>query len=170
MADKWSSKVQFPQDNFVLLCTEESFGPSKSSGKPMITLKFEVHAPQTANIAGTEYVVAGVEIPFYTVTKSINADGVVDEEKQENVKKRLNALYAQFGLPEPTDLENPTLGFKGKKVWALLSSDKQEKRKAPTAEQAARGEEGEVITNPITGQPLINYWPRINEIFGLAPE
>lgn len=171
MAEKWNSKVQFPTDNFKIRCIDESFGPSNSSSKPMITLEFEVVSPELVTVAGQEYGVGGVKIKHYAVTKSVDEAGVEDASKSETIKKRLDELTMKFGLPAITDVENPELGFKGKVVWALLKSEIAEKRKAPTAEQLAKGiKQGEIITNPIDGKPLINYWPRIDEIFGLAPE
>ena len=171
MATKLTKNVQFPLDNYIIRCTDEEFGPSKSSGKPMITLKFEVVSPENVNIAGEEYTVAGVQtLPMYLVTKSIDADGNVDMEKTANIKKRLDAICKAFELPEITDPENPTLGFKGKVVWALVRSESQERRKAPSAEQLAKGiRVGDVLCNPVTGQPLVNYSPKVDEIYGLAP-
>lgn len=137
----------------------------------MITLRFEIVSPETVNIAGEEFIVAGAETsPAYYVTKSVNESGEVDIEKTETIKKRLDDLCVKFGLPLITDPENPALGFKGKCVWALVQSDVVEKRKSPTAEQLAAGQrQGDVICNPITGKPLVNYYPKIAEIFGLAP-
>lgn len=168
--DKWNSKLLFPTDNFKIRCIEESFGPS-NSGSPMITLEFEVVSPETVNIGGTEVSVVGVKAKHYTVTKSIDENGNEDAAKSASIKKRLDEFTMKFGLPPITNVDNPELGFKGKVVWALMKSDVQEKRKTPTAEQLAQGiKQGDVIKNPIDGKPLINYWPKIDEFFGLAPE
>ena len=170
MASKLTNKVQLPMDNYVLRCTEESFGPSKSTGNPMITLKFEIVAPEQITVAGEDYITAGAAVnPHYAVTKSMDQDGNVDIEKSENNKKRVEALYTMFGLPAPADLDNPTLGFVGKTVWALVKSDVVEKRRAPTAEQLKAGQRfGDVMKNPIDGKPLVSYYPKIEEIFGIA--
>lgn len=167
--EKWTSKVQFPTDNFQVRCIDEAFGPS-NAGKPMITLKFEVVSPESATVAGKEYNIAGVETqPYYAVTKSLNPDGTEDLEKSAVLKERTLDLYSKFGLPAPENLENPTLGFKGKTVWVLMQSETRERRKAPTADQLAKGvRQGDVICNPITGQPLVNYYPKVSEIFGVV--
>jgi len=172
MASKWNSKVAWPKDNFKIRCIRNSFEESKSSGNPMIVLDFEVDSPETYTIDGVEYNMAGVSYGLrqWYVTKVMDASGAVDAEKTANCAERLRKLYAQFGLDfTKFDPENPTLEFEGKLVWALLRPDTQEQHKTPTKEQLARGEkQGEVIKHPITGQPLIQYVPTIDEIFGLA--
>ena len=173
MSKQWNSSVQFNLDNYLVRVVDATFGPSKSSGKPMITLTTEIVSPDTMNVAGEDYNVAGVKVrPMYIVTKSVDADGNVDVEKTSNIKTRLDELTKAFGLPAITDPENPDIeGFKGKIVWALVGSETVERRKAPTAEQLAKGEKvGEVLTNPMTGQPLVNYFPKIQQIFGQPSE
>jgi hypothetical protein len=55
-------------------------------------------------------------------------------------------------------------------VYALLYPDTQDRRKSPTAEQLAKGQkQGDVMINPITKKPLTQHYPKIGEIFGLAP-
>lgn len=170
MAQKWNSKVQFPKDNYVIRCMDDSFGPSKSSGKPMITLGFEIVSPETITVDGSEYTIAGTELKAYYVTQSVDEQGNIDVEKTQNIAARLKKLYEAFGLDFSTfNPENPTLGFKGKSVHALLYGDVQEQRKAPTAEQIAKGQkQGDVLKNPITGKALVSYYPKIDDIFGLA--
>jgi hypothetical protein len=167
----WNSKVQFPTDNFIVRCTEASFGPSKSSQKPMITLEFEVVSPDAVNVAGEDYNVAGQKTrPMYFVTQSIDAEGNLDISKTENIKKRLDDLCEKFGVPPITNPENPDVAvFKGKEVWALLASDIQQKCKSPTADQLSRGlKQGDVIKDPITGKPVVSYWPKIDSFYGLV--
>ena len=166
----WNSEISFPQDNYIIRCIDESFGPSKSSQNPMITLGFEFVAPETITVAGEEYGIAGVKIPDYlAVTKVMNEDGSVDSEKSDNCKTRLNKLCIAFGLPAIDNPDNPTLGFKNKLVWALCNCNTVERRKSPTAEQLAKGQkQGDVLKNPITGKPLVLYFPKIVEIFGPA--
>ena len=170
MAQKWNTQVVFPQDNYLIRCIKAEFGPSKSSGKPMITLGFEIVSPENINVAGSEYIVAGQNVsPLYIVTKSIDADGNVDVSKSETIKKMVDDLCAKFKVAEITDPENPDVTvFVGKTVWALLNGEKRERRKAPTSEQLAAGQkQGDVIKNPITGEPLVSYYPKIDQIFGV---
>lgn len=173
MSRKWSSDIKIPQDSsYIIRCIEESFAPSKSSNNPMITLKFECVSPEEVEVAGEMINIAGVQpSPLYIVTQAMDEDGTLNVEKSANGAKRLEAMYKAFGLPtSPLNPENPTLGFKGKQVYALLYPDTSEKRKSPTAAQLAAGQkQGDVMINPVTKQPLVNHFIKIGEIFGLAP-
>jgi len=79
-------------------------------------------------------------------------------------------LYENFGLKsDKLNFENPVLELKGKLVHALLYGKPEEQRRAPTKEQLAKGlKQGDIIKHPITGQPLVQYWPQIDEIYGPA--
>ena len=173
MARKIGFDIPLPTDSsYIIRCIDEAFGPSKSSGKPMITLKFEIVSPEEVEVAGEQVNIAGTQTqPCYYVTQSTDEDGVVDAEKSANILKRLQGLYKAFGLASDTiNPENPTLGFKGKVVYALLSADKQERRKSPTAEQLKSGvKQGDIMVNPVTKQTLTNYYIKVGDIFGLAP-
>lgn len=170
MSKKYSSQLQFPQDNYLVRCTSAIFGPSKSSGKPMITMEFEILSPEVVEIGGEQYTVAGVQTrPYYQVTQSIDGDGNLDAEKTETIKENLDKVCEAFGIPPIDNPENPVIeGFVGKVVWALLNSEKFEKRRSPTAAQLAKGEKvGDILKNPITGEPLVSYSPKIERFFGV---
>ena len=169
----WNSKVPFPTDNFIITCTDASFGPSRSSGKPMITLDFEISSPDAINVKGEDYNVAGQKVGSqYVVTQSIDGEGNLDVVKTESCKKRMDDMCTKFGVPLIDNPENPDVSvFKGKKVWALLKGDTKEKRKTPTQEQLSKGiKEGDVIQDPMTGQPVVTYWPVVDQFYGLAPQ
>ena len=173
MSEKWNSKTPWNNDNYILRCLSADFGPSKSSGKPMITMEHEVIAPQEVEIGGKMVTVAGTKIKTYNVTQSINEAGEVDMEKTESIRERLEKLYAAYGLDFTTfNAENPDVtGFVGKCVHAYVVANPTEKRKSPTAEQLKKGEkQGDILKNPITGKPMVEYWPKIDEIFGLATD
>ncbi len=161
--------MPWPLDNYILrIMPDVTFGPS-SKGKPMITMNYEVISPESVKIAGEDYNVAGVKTrPSYNVTKSIDEDGNVDVEKTAKIKDMLDDLCNKLGVPVITDPENPDINaFKGRYVWALVGNEAVERRKAPTAEQLARGErQGEIIKNPVTGEPLVNNYPKIQQFFG----
>jgi len=164
--------MKLPMDNYVARCIEESFGPSKSTGNPMITLEFEVASPEEVDIAGEKVGVAGIKLKYYATTFNPN-----DAEKSNKCRERLvgtpskKGLYQLFGLdPAGFNPENPALGFKGKLVHVRLTSDEQAARKDPTPEQVKKGEQGDVIKNPVTGEEVKYYIPKIAEIYGLAPE
>lgn len=173
-AQKWNQKVQFPRDNYVVRVTDESFGPSKSSGNPMITLEFEVVSPEEVQVGTGTYTVVGVGNirRYYPTIVYADAEGTVDTEKTANAQERVRELYRLFGMDDKAiNFENPELAFKGKKVYALLYADEVEQRKAPTAEELKQGKkQGEILKNPITGKALISYYPKIDEVFGIAPD
>ena len=167
-AVKYNRSMELPQDNYILRVLDEGFAPSKSSGNPMITLETEVHSPSEIEIAGQPVTVAGLKIKRYLPTQVIE-NGELNIDKTQKAAKRLETEYKLFGLSfDGFNPENPTLGFKGKLVHARLYSKKTEQRKAPTAEQRAAGKLGDVIVNPITNQPVVNYEPQIAEIYGIA--
>lgn len=172
---KWNNQVKITNENVVLRCLEESFGPSKSSGNPMITLKYEVVSPESINVGGVDYSVVGLSVgPSYYVTKDLT-----NEEKSANADKytfgpsndpeRLS-LYELFEV-DTTDLDknNPKLSFKGKLVHARISSEIKEVRKAPTSDELKKGiKEGAVVKNPKTGKAEYTAYPKISKIYGLA--
>lgn len=176
MPTKYNSSLQFPVDNYIIRCVDEKFAPS-NSGSPMITLEFEIDSPETVQIAGEDVTVAGVTLKHYAVTKSVDADGNVDAEKTKACEERVfvsvhrdrPSLYELFGEDgAAVDKENPELKFKGKRVHATLGCEVRERRKTPTPEQVKKGQQGDVLLNPITGKPQVSYYPKINQIFGLA--
>lgn len=172
MSQKWNSRVQFPQDNFVIRCTDENFGPSKSSQNPMITLEFELQSPDEIEVAGEKYTVAGEKINNVYLTTQVIEDGTLNVEKTQKCAKRIEDMYRAFNLDFSTfNPENPVLGFKGKLVHARLYGAKEEVRKSPTSEQLKAGiKQGDILLNPITKQPLLQYRIAIAEVYGLAAE
>lgn len=173
MATKYNKSIKLPKDNYILRVVDESFGPSKSSGNPMITLKTEVQSPDEVNVGGEQVTVAGLAIPYYITVANLQ-----DAEKSEACKKRCivgkendPGLYQKFGIdPATFNQENPGLGFKGKLFHALLNSKTEAVRKDPTPEQQAKGEQGDIIKNPVTGEDKVYYQVQIEEIYGLAQE
>ena len=154
--------------SYIVRCIEESFAPSRG-GNPMITLKFEVVAPEEMEVDGVKYNIAGTPISYWNITQNMNGEEV-DTEKTEKSAKRTTQLYNAFGLDSSNiNPENPALGFKGKTVYALIVNDAKEKRKSPTSEQLAKGQKvGDIMINPVTKKPLLTNYPKITEIFGIA--
>ncbi len=177
-ATKWKFTIQFPTDSdFVNRITDASFGPSKSSGNPMVTIMSEVQSPKTKEVGGELIDVSGVKtINYYT---TINTK---DPVKQANAQKKFKELMGLLFPDEPERAENinyanPDLtGIKGKLILTQMSAQSKERRKDPTLAQiqAAKAKnvepEGDVMTNPRTGEKLIAYQPQINEVFGLHPD
>jgi hypothetical protein len=172
MNKKWDNTMPINRDTYMLRCIEEGFAPSRSSGKPMITLKCEIASPETINIAGEDILVVGIKagLTHYQVTKSVDDQGVVDEEKSKALKKSLEELYEQFGIKVDGELnvDNPPLGFKNKLVWAVLDNDRRPMLRTPTKEQLDKGIKRDapelIMLHPQTKQPMIENWPKIVKI------
>ena len=172
--NKWNTSVMFPQDNVVLRCIEQTFGPSKSSGNPMITLGYEIVSPESFNIAGVDYSVQGLKItPGYYTTATLD-DAEKTKQNEERVFNSTSperpSLYELFEIDTTgIDKNNPKLEFKGKLIHALLTSEVKEKTKSPTAEQLKKGLKiGDVIKNPKTGKPEVTFYPKIVKLYGIA--
>lgn len=169
-ASKWNKTLMFPTDsNFIVRCIGANFGPSKSSGNPMVTLSWEIVSPQQVEIGDGQYVIAGIKCgdTYYTTSNP------KDLTKQENARKRFEEFCTKLGIdPATINWDNvDTKPFLGKLVFVMISPDVEERRKNPTAAQLAANPkaEGDVMRNPINGQPLVDYYPKIREVFGLAP-
>src|SRR6478609_5102623 len=176
MSTKYNKSMRLPTDNYVVRCTEESFGPSKSSKNPMITLKFEVQSPDEVEIADQKVTVAGLNITHYLTTMVLEG-GEINMDKTQNCANRLvgangkKGVYQLFGLdPAGFNPENPVLGFKGKLVHARLQCEETASRKDPTREQLAEGKQGDIIINPVTKEPVVFYQVKLAEIYGLAED
>lgn len=178
MSQKWNSSIQFPTDsNYVNRIVGVIFGPSNSSGNPMITLTCEVVQPEEVEVGGVMYNIAGVQTKNYFTTQTDN------EEKTFNARKRVTELLTKLGI-DAESLNWDNLGpqlepLKGKLLLTMMSSQIQERRKNPTLAEIEAAKKqgltdfrniGKVMTHPITGKALINYWPKIDEIFGLSPD
>lgn len=172
MSQKWTNKVQFPRDNFILRCMDNQFSQSKSSGNPMISLELELVSPAEYEIgAEGTFTIAGIKLTQYFPTQVLNAETKeVDTEKTAAAQARIKDLYEKFGLDfSDFNPENPVLDFKGRLVWASMYDKVTEQRKSPTAEQLKAGKrQGDVLINPVTKLPMIRHEPAISEILGIA--
>jgi hypothetical protein len=190
MSKKWNASIQFPTDScFINRVTEAKFSPSKSSGQPMITLEMEVVSPETYDIGGEQVEIAGIKTTQYYTTTIFQEDGkTVDEEATREAYKRVfvsgdsenPALFERFGLDgRSEDPNNPNVKqLEGLCVYTQMSPDVEEQRKSPTKEQLDKAkkagvknmrEVGDIMKNPITGKAMVRYWPKVREIFGIAP-
>jgi len=181
--EKWTNSVMFPTDNFVLRVVEAGFGPSKSSGNPMITLTPEIVSPASIEVAGIEYNIQGLKVsPYYATTQTLPSASVTEEEAEEKSKYNDTRVFNSTNPEKPSlyqlfeidatgvDKNNPDVSqFKGKLFHARLKSKVNEKTKSPTAEQLKKGQKvGDVIKNPKTGKPEVTFYPEIDKIYGIA--
>lgn len=177
---QWNASIQFPADSdYVLRITDAEFGDSKRSGNPMLTIETEIVSPDAKEVAGEMITVAGVTPKkFYIVTGNVSKPD--DDTNLVRAKERLSLL-----LPNDIELVKNMDGtnvspeivskLKGLLFYAVVSSKATPKRKSPTQAQIeeakANGKEpeGDVMKNPITGEPLNYYVVEVGEIFGPAP-
>ena len=190
MNKQWNSKVQFPSDSdFILRITNASHAPSKSSGNPLLTVEWEVVAPETKDVAGETYVVAGVKSgPMNHLYYTTCTPG--DDEKSAANLERLTGDGERKGFLRMCFPDNPELiasfnpetpspellnGLKGKLLYAQMSADTTFQRKSPTPAQIEDAKkkktraEGDIQVHPVTGAKLVTYLPKVREVFGEAP-
>ena len=172
----WDASIQIPTNSeYILRILEEKFAPN-NNGNPMITLTAEVASPTSVNVNGEDINIAGIKIPLYYVTQVMDDTCNVDAEKTAAAQARTfsnnenNSLYQLFEIPvTPDQYNNPPLGFVGKCVYARVKPDAKVKRDSPTAEDLKKGlKEGKVSVNPKTKKPIHTFYPKVEEIYGLA--
>lgn len=158
------SNIALPRDRYIIRCTAEEFGPSKSSGNPMITRTWEIVSPESIMIDGKKVIIAGTEIKRYNTLEVIG-----DQAKTLKAVGSYLADNAKLGLPSAeVDTENPELLCEGVCAHAILSSEEQVTRKALTDEERAEGKKfGEAIKDQ-EGNELKRYNHRIEQILGVA--
>lgn len=187
--NKWNSSIPWNKDSsYIIRCLEATFGASKA-GNPMITFKYEVAAPESMEVGSETYSIAGTGITTWQVCQTLEGEEgskVINVEKTKQNADALVKLFGAFSLITPAEVAaytstgtlpsaiNPenvdTKGFIGKCVYALLYNDQQEQRKSPTAAQLAAGQRvGDVMVHPVTKVPLKTNFPKIGDIYGLAP-
>lgn len=171
-ATKWNASLMLPTDsNYTNRIVGATFAPS-NKGNPMITLECEITQPQEVEIDGQQVTIAGVKTKnFYPTT--VLEDGVVNEEKTNKSRKRLvDQLWDKLEMDAATiNWDNVDVKpLLGKLILTQMEAEVEEKRKSPTAAELAKDKnaQGQVMRNPKTGKALVNYWPKIREIFGLA--
>lgn len=163
----------YPTDSdYVARIVGATFGAA-ATGTPMITLDWEVVSPQEKEVAGEMITVAGVKIKSRNVT---DAKDTEDIEAKENIRNRVKDMFAKLGQEGEIDWDNVNVEpLRGKLVYLQIGCSVQEQRKNPTlaqieaAKKSGKRAEGDIMKHPITGKKLVQYWPQIDEIFGLAP-
>lgn len=178
MSTKWNAKIQFPPDSdYIARIAGASFGPSKSSGNPMLTINWEVKTPAEKEVDGEMILLSGVKMDSYYSVKSFDANGKEDLVKTEKAKENVKELFRLLELnPDEINWDNiDTKPLLGKLCMVLITPDESPMRRNPTASQIEAAKklgkraEGDLMLNPKTKKPIIQYWPKVREVFGLAP-
>lgn len=178
-AIKWNSKLMFPtMSDAINRVLGIDFGPSNSSGNPMVTLNLELAAPKEVEIDGKQVTIAGVKTRFYFTTtvfkKDDHGERVIDEIKTENARGRFKEFLAKIEYPDIDSINWDNFNhtpIRGKLLFCLMEANVVEKRANPTADELKkdRKAEGKVLRHPVTKVPLVDYWPTTTEIFDVAP-
>jgi hypothetical protein len=168
MSKKWNADIMIPTDNYIVRIIGATYAPSKK-GNPMLTLTTEIVSPQVVEVAGESISVAGIKCTNYLSALSTEQDGSTNTERTESMRERISKFYKDMELDTTLDFENlNTKVLLGKNVHALIEAEVAVQRKSPTAEQAKKGQPGDILKHPKTGQALVKYWPKIKEFFGIA--
>lgn len=181
MSKQWNSSMQFPQDSdYILRVNSAEFGESKSSGNPMITLDVEVISPNEKEVGGEMITVAGTKPQnMYLTTKSIKKPDSTEnlDKSKEKILLMNPELKSIVDSMDPDNVSQALLdGLKGACFFAVVYSKPEPRRKSPTQAQVeeakTKGVEpvGDIMKNPITGEPLNYYKIGVGEIFGPAPK
>ena len=181
----------FPTDNcFQNRILKAAFSPSKSSGNPMITLELEVTVPTIYNVGGQDVDISGVKSKYYVTTTVLDKEqeGKIDTDKTKKARKNATKLLTSLGV-DVGELDPDEVGqgvdwnnidvkpLEGKLVFCKMSSNVVEQRKTPTAAELELAKKngihpsqaGVIMTHPITGKKLVDYWPQIDEVYGAVP-
>lgn len=162
-----SIRDELPRDRYTVRCISEEFGPSKSSGNPMITREWEIVHPDSIVIKGETKIIAGLTVLQYLPTIVLDADGKRDDAKSDKALSRLRDENANLGLPSDSiDDENPALHCNGVIADAILSCEKSKQFKSLTPEQIAEGRKlGDTIKDE-NGKEVIVNRIRLDSILG----
>lgn len=163
-----TSKDRLPQNRYVARITEAVFGPSKSSGNNMITLSWEIVAPEIIEVGDRKFNIGGS-----TFTTYCPVENKQDPAKDSAAKGRTFDLYeAVTGVrPDELDENNPELGpLKGAVLDVILGSNESMRLMDPTPEERANGARyGKPILDD-KGQPIKSYQIALREILGPSQE
>jgi len=189
MITKWNAEIPIPTDSdYSARITGASFSPSKGSGNPMITLNWEMVSPATKMVGDKEVSLTGIKLKdTYHTTKVLDGTEVV-ADKTEAARARVfvsnnpdqPSLWEKLKLDgAKEDPENPNVKqLIGKVVLVQCSSESIEDRATPTSEELTKAKKnnihpskaGRILKNPLTGKDRVKHWPKIDEIFGVAPK
>lgn len=169
-----------PTDTNYIVRVADAEVKLSNAGNPMVVVTPEINTPADVMIGEDQVNIAGVKCgPRYYSIKVVNDEGELDPVKTKTARERLvKELLSPIGLEyDQVNWDNPDMSIlKGKAYYALVKSKVVEKRKNPTqvqietARKAGKRAEGDVLMNPITKQPLVQYWPETEDIFGYCPE
>lgn len=126
---------RLPKDNYIVRCKKATAEVSKTSGKPMIKLIWEIARPDQIEVAGKPVSIAGIELrPTYMVIHTDPSDAKKND--------RLFNTQEMFGIEpgvDPDDLEPYAKAFEGKVANAICGAEEYIQRKDLTDAEIAAG-------------------------------
>lgn len=162
-----TSKDKLPRNRYTCRCTEEVFGPSKSSGNPMITRTWEICLPEQVLINGMNKEIGGVTFNQYLTTKKLGADGTEDTEGTKKAVGRVLEDYRRLGFPSTQlDTDNPEMFAKGVVADLILDTDESKQLQSATPEQLAAGQKWGDPIKDANGAEIITYRVKFVETLG----
>lgn len=186
-AQKWNKTVLWPTESgYVCRIVGLDFTPSKNTGNPMLKISWEtvsLNGSQEVQIGSETFNIAGVETDTYHVTTNLKADKTIDNDATAKSQKRFKKMMEDLEFTEDLNWDNlkPQLEpyLMSKLVFCYMTPDEVERTADPTADELNAGLaqglklkeiKGRVLKNPKTGRILIDYYPKVREVFGLAPQ
>lgn len=165
-----SLRVQLPNTKCAIQCMDEKFEESKNSGNFHIHRSWQVINAPLVNVNGDFIDINGVELEQYLTTKWSDGKGGFLAVTDTKVKKGLGRVYENFEilkieLPE-LDTDNPSLVCKGFVADAVIGSQAQDLRDAPTPEQIAKGQKVGDVRKDENGKPIQIFRPNISYFTG----
>jgi hypothetical protein len=160
----YKGEVPLPNNvRFIIRCISEEFGPSKSSDNPMITLEWEVVAPESIPVGDKLLTVAGIKLRQYLSTKIFDRETrEIDQEKTDKAQTRWVEQNKLLGLPiSDLNPENPVKRYENVVADAMLYCKEEALFDAPTPKDIAGGAK--------VGKKIGSKWvPNIGRILGAS--
>lgn len=164
-------RTKLPDTRVALQCTEEEFVESKNSGNFHIHRTWQVIDQAECKVDGQDVDLSGTELEQYLTTKWSDGKGGFLVETDSKVKKGLGRVYEDFeklGIKGDIDTDQPQMEAKGKVVDAVIGSQEQPMRDAPTPEQIAKGQKVGDIKLDDDGKQVMMFRPNIKYILALS--
>lgn len=162
----WRKTEPFPKNNYPLRCIETKFAAS-NAGNDMVTLMWEIFAPEPVQFGPKKLDIDGLKLPtFHTIT--VYKNGEVDEEATQSARGYFGEFLMKCGWQEEDfDVDNPPhTFFKNIVMDAVVYGKKQASFQEPTPEERAQGKKiGKPIKDP-SGKDVINYQLAVEQFFG----
>ena len=162
-----TAKDRIPKGRYILRVCGTKFGPSGSSGNPMITVEYEIlctgDGKDVVEVGDRKISIAGYRFRKYYITM-IAGDPASISEKMGPVFD----LFAACGIPkEEIDENNPPHGeLLNATLDAILYSKKDPKFSDPTPEDLAAGRKNGGPIKDSSGNVLEFFQVEIDKLLG----